>query len=161
MNINQFWHIIDTGKDSDKPEAILKTELEKLAPQDIELFQNHIDKLFDKAYLWDLWGAAYMIGGGCSDDGFMEFRYALISMGRDVFEKAISNPDSLAELGGDLEIDNELFGYVAQEVYKNKTGKEIPRRGGSSFEEYAGEEWDFEDEEENNKRIPNLAKLYW
>ncbi len=161
MNIDQFWEIIEPGKHSDKPEAILKIELEKLTPEEIESFQQHFDAFFDKAYQWDLWGAAYMIGGGCSDDGFIDFRYALISKGRHIFESALNNPDSLAELGKDLDIDNELFGYVAQEAYKNMTNNEIPRSRDTKIAREMGEHWDFEDEEENRKRIPHLTQLYW
>jgi hypothetical protein len=66
------------------------------------------------------------IGGGCSDDGFTDFRYGLISLGKNVYYKAIENPDSLVELGADIEIRNESFGYVAFEVYEEKSGTEMP-----------------------------------
>ena len=34
-------------------------------------------------YRWDMWAAAYLIGGGCSDDGFIDFRAGLIAQGLD------------------------------------------------------------------------------
>ena len=46
----------------------------------------------------DLWGAAYLINGGCSDDGFDHFRGWLMTQGREVFARAVAEPDSLAEL---------------------------------------------------------------
>jgi hypothetical protein len=36
-----------------------------------------------------------LINGGMSDDGFTDFRYWLISRGRDVYERALADPDSL------------------------------------------------------------------
>ena len=53
--------------------------------------------MMDSAYCWSLWGAAYVINGGCSDDPFVDFRASLISRGRQVFERALSDPDSLAD----------------------------------------------------------------
>ena len=99
MNIDEFWQVIEKGKESDEPEEIISEELKKLSPEEIISYQEQFDSLFDKAYRWDLWGAAYLIGGGCSDDGFMDFRYGLISRGRKVYEDALNNPDSLASLG--------------------------------------------------------------
>ena len=167
MDITEFWEIIEPGKHSEEPEQSLRAKLEKYSPEEIESFQAHFDTLVDNAYLWDLWGAAYLIGGGCSDDRFIDFRYALISKGRGIYEKALIDPDSLFELGeiveGDLDIaiDNEIFGYVSGEIYEDKTGKEIPRTGSPSSDESMGEEWDFEDEAENKKRLPKLYSRYW
>lgn len=42
--------------------------------------------------------AASLILGGCSDDGFEYFRGRLIAQGREVFERSVADPDSLADL---------------------------------------------------------------
>jgi hypothetical protein len=47
----------------------------------------------NRAYPWDLWGAAFVINGGCSDDGCERFRARLIMQGRDVFERALDDPE--------------------------------------------------------------------
>jgi hypothetical protein len=161
MDIEKFWEIIDAAKDSEVPEEIVSEELKKLPPDEIVSYQEHFDSLYDQAYRWDLWGAAYMIGGGCSDDGFMDFRYGLISKGREIYENTLKNPDSLSSLGQGIEIENESFGYVAQEIYEELTGDEIPRKEPSGPGEPIGEEWDFEDESENTNRIPELTKIHW
>ena len=49
----------------------------------------------DRAYRQELWGAAYLINGGCSDDGFVYFLGWLIAQGRDVYQAALPDPDSL------------------------------------------------------------------
>src|SRR5205823_6840092 len=46
-----------------------------------------------RLYRHDMWAGAYLIGGGCSDDGFISFRARLIAQGRDWYKKA--SPDSL------------------------------------------------------------------
>ncbi len=60
-----------------------------------------------RAYSFALWGAAYITHGGCGDDTFQDFRTSLISRGRTAFERAVANPDSLA----DEEIDDEVWFY--------------------------------------------------
>ena len=161
MNIDTFWELIDPGKNSEEPEIEIAKVLKTLEASEIEAYQAHFDQLKANAYQWDLWGAAYMIGGGCSDDSFIDFRYGLIAKGRQVYEQALQNPDSLAELGPDVEIENESFGYVALEVYEAKTGSEMPRKSVSGSADPLGEEWDFEDKDENIKRIPKLTEMYW
>jgi hypothetical protein len=161
MDVEEFWTIIEVVKDSDEPEELVAEELKKLSPNEIVSYQEHFDTLYEKAYRWDLWGAAYMIGGGCSDDGFMDFRYGLISKGRNVFENALVNPDSLANLGPGIEIENEMFGYAAHEVYEELTGDEIPRKEYAGPNEPIGEKWDFDNEDENRKHIPGLTNVHW
>ncbi|MCU7850366.1 MAG: DUF4240 domain-containing protein [Candidatus Thiodiazotropha sp. (ex Lucinoma kastoroae)] len=161
MNIDEFWKIIEKVKESDEPEEIVCEELKKLTPNEIASYQEHFDSLHEKAYQWSLWGAAYVIEGGCSDDGFMDFRYGLISKGKHIYENALNNPDSLADLGAFVEISNESFGYTAHEVYEEITGNEIPRKELTGSREPIGQEWDFEDEAENINRLPRLMKLHW
>ena len=46
-------------------------------------------------YTWDLWGVAYILKGGCSDDGFEYFRAWLIARGRDFVAQALADPEGL------------------------------------------------------------------
>jgi hypothetical protein len=66
-----------------------------------------------------------VLNGGASDDGFEYFQRWLISKGREVFEAAVADPDSLADLlAPDTEgpCEFEEFAYVASEVWAEKTG---------------------------------------
>ena len=66
-------------------------------------------------------------------------------------------PDSLAVLlDEDDFLSNEEFGYVAGEVYENKTGNGIPRDEASHPADPAGEEWDFDDEDLCAAKLPKL-----
>ncbi|MCF2533984.1 DUF4240 domain-containing protein [Yinghuangia soli] len=64
---------------------------------DILAYKRCFTELSDAAYRWDAWAAAYLIGGGCSDDSFIDFRAGLTLQGRDWYERALVNPDNLAE----------------------------------------------------------------
>ena len=50
-----------------------------------------------------MWGAAYVIEDGCSDDCFRDFRNYVISLGRASYSAALRNPDSLAAVAQDEE----------------------------------------------------------
>jgi hypothetical protein len=138
-------------------------------------FDRIFGEVVNRAYDWNLWGAAYLIEGGCSDDGFEYFRRWLISMGREVYEAALRDPESLADVAGqpgiefdDLGTEFEEFGYVAYEVYEEKTGRELvddiqplssPGPSARSREP-AGYGWDFDDEDEVRRRFPKLMAKF-
>ena len=120
------------------------------------------NRLMDDAYSWDPWGAAYLINGGCSDDGFAYFRSWLISRGRVTHEAVVRDPDSLADLvdaGRDDYEFEDLWG-LALDVYGERTGGEPPSIEGGGRVEPEGRRWDFDDDEQVSRRLPRLAELY-
>lgn len=156
MDKQAFWELLD-GLDPETAGGELAARLDALEAEAIAAFQRHFDEEHARAYTWPLWGAAYLMEGGCSDDGFIDFRYGLISRGQKIFESALADPDSLAVLlDEDDFLSNEEFGYVAREVYENKTGNEIPRDGVSHPADPAGEDWDFDDEDLCAAKLPKL-----
>jgi hypothetical protein len=100
MDRDEFWRHIDAARlrNPDSYEIGLRSQLEPLSVAEIASFRDHFDQLFDTAYRWGLWGAAYLIEGGCSDDGFTDFRYGLIALGQPIFEAALAKPESLIEI---------------------------------------------------------------
>ncbi len=95
MTIDQFWSLVE-GLPTEGAERALAERLDRLSPKDLVAFDRHFTEQFFRAYDWQLWNAAYIIGGGCSNDSFMDFRYGLISRGRAVFEAALEDPETLA-----------------------------------------------------------------
>src|SRR5687767_9627969 len=100
MTDAEFWGLIDTSRerargDRNRQEAILKRLLRKCSADDVAEFEVRYGNLIRKAYNWDLWGAAYIIDGGCSNDGFWDFRSWLVSRGKKVYRAALRNPESL------------------------------------------------------------------
>src|SRR6202035_936121 len=103
MPEDTFWNLIqesrkNSGGDPDFQEEALANLLRKLPLQDIIAFQNRFHELRGRAYTWQLWGAAYIINGGCGDDSFCYFRDWLIAQGRDTYTKAVADPEWLGEL---------------------------------------------------------------
>ncbi|TYB52801.1 DUF4240 domain-containing protein, partial [Nonomuraea sp. PA05] len=117
------------------------------------------------AHRADLWGAAYLINGGCSDDGFEYFRCWLVGQGREVYEAALDDPDSLAEYGpvrgcvldGSDECECEPFMYAPERAHMRVTGHELPEGTGAHPE--LGGMWDFDDVGEMSRRYPRLSAL--
>ena len=60
----------------------------------------------------------------------------------------------------DPEISNELFGYAALKAYEFAAERELTARTVAHPAEPVGEEWDFDDEVENRRRLPRLAARY-
>lgn len=129
MPEDRFWSLIDasTAREADSARAVraLRATLQTLSPDEIAAFQATFRAMVRKAYAWDLWGAAYVLHGGASDDYFEDFRGWLISRGQRVFDSILADPDSLGdavplEPGGIL--DCEGFAYVAAEVWSRKVG---------------------------------------
>ena len=159
---SSFWEIVgrakeEAGDDWESRPDTLKSLLLKLTPEEICQFDLDYHKKLIEAYRWDLWGAAYLINGGCSDDGFDYFRDFLISEGRQVYEAALKNPDSLAELGDLEDAELESYRYVIYEAYEELTGKEMPFADIDYPDDPAGHSWEEDDLE---KMFPKLAAKY-
>jgi hypothetical protein len=100
MDESQFWYIVQrahdaAGDDMDRKGQVLKQEIAKLSKDDALAFGDLFDAIRAKAYSHELWGAAYIIHGGCGDDTFSDFRASLISRGRAAFERAYPTPTRL------------------------------------------------------------------
>ena len=117
-------------------------------------------------YRRDLWAAAYLIGGGCSDDSFIDFRAGLIAQGHDWYHKAAA-PDSLADhpaVAGARHprCDNPLFyeevNYAASAAFQRLSGDEqvfwdaLAARGPRDGLAELGEDFDFDDDQEMRRR---------
>jgi hypothetical protein len=164
--IDWFWDIIERTRspdgDQDRQMAALAAELSELSPAEIEAFGAVFDRFLTVTYSWDLWGAAYVIMGGASDDSFEYFRVWLISRGREAFEAARANPDELAALipaDFDDVPEFELLAYVASESWAEKTGDDqsnMPTQPDTIlFTEPLGEPFD-ESPEDLARRYPRL-----
>jgi uncharacterized protein DUF4240 len=134
MTIEQFWEIVNrvrdvSGLNFEKRVSALEVELAKLSPAEIQSFQEHYDTLILRSNHWDLIGAAYlMLVGGITDDRFRYFQDWLISEGEEVYNKALANPDTLADVHIETrDLFLESYNYVALRVFKAKTGEALER----------------------------------
>jgi hypothetical protein len=102
MTIETFWQAIDEARQSvvkftDVPARLIEL-LSQMDEKEIIDFGSHFQNCMHLSYDANLWLAAVVIIGGCGDDKFTDFRCWLIAQGRDVFEAALADPDSLAKL---------------------------------------------------------------
>ncbi len=165
MDEEQFWKIIQTTKDNshgdfEEQQEALATELHKLTPDDIILFGNRFRYFRGQANTWELWGAIYIIHGGCGDDAFNDFREWVIGQGKEFYYKTVKDPESLVEFDTDSmdEIEWEGLGYVPSTVFKELTGKEMPY----PFQENhntTGTKW-AEESDDLKKMFPRLCAKF-
>jgi len=163
MTLDEFWNIIaKVDRESEgafqKKCELLDRDLRKLSLDEVLSFDTHFTECLDRAYTWELWAAAYIMGGGCSDDGFWDFRSTLISMGREIFERAVGDPETLAEFkikNGHWE--REGFQYVATTVERDLSGGQEFPRSQPHPKEPSGERWD---ESTVAELYPKLAERY-
>jgi hypothetical protein len=163
-----FWTLIDASRlaAAHDPEAQLDTlgaMLAQLEADQIVAFDRLLVEHINRAYRWDLWAAAYLIGGGCSDDGFMDFTTWLIGKGEQVFEAALRDADSLADVVDeerDGECQVEGLAYLplrAWEVKSGRAGEDFPRHAYAFRDGPQGESWD---EDQLDDMLPRLAARF-
>lgn len=140
-----FWDLIDQvrarGKSCAEGALALERILSELPSREIEAFARDQENLMRMSYRWDLWGAAFVINGGCSDDGFDYFRGWLMLQGRDVWEAALRDPESLAgvSLESDAECEDAL--YSAGKAYEHVARRTLPSTADHRPAAPAGTAW--------------------
>ncbi|MBQ1048726.1 DUF4240 domain-containing protein [Micromonospora sp. C51] len=171
MRTDDFWQLIDRARTGGgEPDAIAARAVALLAaraPEEIVGYAHHQQRVLGASYRVDLWGAAYLINGGASDDGFEYFRGWLMTQGREVFARAVADPDSLAELpqirsaslsGEEFECADMLA--VPWDAYRRATATDLPGERTATPQPDLNDFWDFDDEEEARRRLPRLATLF-
>jgi hypothetical protein len=172
MRTHDFWAVIDraTADRPASPDEVAKRAATELATRDREeilAWERHLGKVLAASGTQDLWAAAYLINGGCSEDGFDAFRGWLIAHGREAVARAVADPDSLAELpevraaartGAVFEAEEVLS--IGAEAHALATGTELPRSESSARRPHTNDLWDFDNEEEMRRRLPALSALF-
>ena len=173
MTLDDFWgHIKKTRRrDPEAHAEKLAARLAKLPPDDIVDFVHWWDFHIREAYDWTLWGAAYLINGGCSDDGFQYFCEWLLLQGREVFQAAVSHPDTLADVVDGDEVECEC--YPGMDAWFAATGTEQDAAGYDAFNAALtarhpkqermpelGNDWSHDDDAQMQRRYPRLWAMY-
>ncbi|SDO34627.1 DUF4240 domain-containing protein [Actinacidiphila guanduensis] len=187
MDDDEFWGLIDKaraqadGADSADPAEgfapVLVELLTGRSAEEILDYQERFAAAHRAVHREDVWAAAHLIGGGCSDDAFIDFRAGLIALGRDWYERVAACPDELAEhplvraaaaTGDDYAVFSAEAGYCAAAAYLLSHGDTAafhaawdrrhpePQRPGPP----AGERFDVDDPAEMARRLPRLSALF-
>lgn len=130
MNESEFWQLINEAKNATErvpqvPEWLVAHLKEK--PTDyIVSYKERSHELLARAYDTRLWAAAGLLFSFCSDDKFYDFRGWLIAEGKSIYERALNDPDTLAEIdtaNGDYGLPMLVsMNSVADKAYREKTG---------------------------------------
>jgi len=174
MDDKRFWDIIAVackhdceGDWLDLWAEPLVEELKKLPPEDIVRFDHWFDEKTDALYTVNHWGAAYLINGGASDDGFYYWRCWVVGMGKQIYDAALANPDSLADVVDPTKdyYEAEIYGSARSAweelgLDEDEFDKQYDALGKSKYPRLAGRSWDFDDDKQVNRRLPRLAALY-
>jgi Protein of unknown function (DUF4240) len=172
MRTDDFWHVIDQARAGagGEPDAVAARAVALLAerpPEEIVGYAQHQQRVLAASHRVDLWGAAYLINGGVSGDGFEYFRGWLMTQGRAVFARAVADPDSLAELpqvraaalsGEEFQCEDMLA--VPWTAYRKATATDLPADREPAAAPDLNDFWDFDDEDEARRRLPRLAALF-
>lgn len=127
----RWWGLIDRARQEARAEepsaraALLIDWLSRLDASEIAAFDRFFLERVNEAYRTELWEIAYIMNGGCSDDGFDYFLGWLVSEGKQRYVAALADPRAAAEGvdadDGPFECE-EMWG-VASRAFVAKTGE--------------------------------------
>ncbi|MFD3522564.1 DUF4240 domain-containing protein [Streptomyces sp. NPDC058653] len=176
MDKDQFWQLVETARARESggadEEAVAGRASDLLAARPVEEILAAQQALWDvmaDSYTNPVWAAAYLINGGCSDDGFDYFRGWLLAQGRDTYTRVIADPDSLADLpavraaaaeAGDVECESVLG--ICWNAHIKATGEQLPTGVFTIRHGALDPAWnfDFDDRAEMRRRLPRLSALF-
>jgi hypothetical protein len=171
---DRFWELVDAAhehvSEPDEVAAAVVGLLVETSAEEIVGVELELNALLSESYRWDLWAAAYLINGGASAEGFDNFRGWLLTRGRTVWEAAVADPDSLADvvsahLPSFLECEDMVC--VAVDAYGQVTGDDEGLWAAvaavaahiADDGEPGGEKLSFDDPTEMRSRLPRLWAL--
>src|SRR5215216_7795317 len=161
MTIDEFWQLIERSRihasDCETQAEALTALLRALRPEEIAAFERELTACLTEAYRWDLWGVAYLVNGGCSDDLFVYFRLWLVGQGREYFEHALREPERAADRAVPYESDCEDLLYAGRTAHLEATGEDLPRADEGDPREPAGDPWT---EDDLPRRFPVVAARF-
>jgi hypothetical protein len=155
----RFWLQIDQARAGSTPcdivAARLEARLRALSDSALEDFAEEWSVWWDESYNWDLWGTAYLINGGSSDDGFDYFRGWLLTQGSQRWSQVSRAPDTaFDDIPSGTVAECEDIVVVLPNVFEDRFHREAPDLG--AHEPY-GQPWT---EHTLAARFPRLAHKF-
>jgi hypothetical protein len=131
MDENKFWKIFEVVKEETNGSEegfgySFCGWMTPLTTKDLSAFIDYLYLFRKHARTTDLWKAANIIIDDCSDDNFNNFLSWFLFMGREAYEKALDNPDSLVDFvykGYKREFC--VLDFIVEDEYEEKTGEKI------------------------------------
>ena len=127
INKDTFWTLIAQAKEhTNGPSEWLMEQLVDLGPEQAKKFDDIACAYTSLAYQYGLWTAAsVMERGGCTDDGFTDFRGWLIAQGREVYMAALKDPDSLADAPDYQDQRFDCLPHMGERAFEELTDRDI------------------------------------
>ncbi|BCY12670.1 DUF4240 domain-containing protein [Actinoplanes sp. L3-i22] len=141
MDTARCWELVEAARAaagpgwSDLDERLEQALVAGLAPLPLAqliAFEVRFAELQRRLDRPDVYLAAYLIGLGCGDDTFTDFRAGLVGLGRDWYDRVLTDPDQLAEhpavhaiAAGEVPRDTlmtEGFQFAPMVAYERLTG---------------------------------------
>ena len=127
---DRFWDLVERSRKGaedgeEQAERLVELMAAELTAEEIVAFDRFLQERVRDAFRADLWGVAYIMNGGCSDDGFDYFLGWLILKGRKHYEAALANPEDAAKgvSPDDEPFENEVVYWGPSRAWAAKTGK--------------------------------------
>ncbi|MEV0274564.1 DUF4240 domain-containing protein [Hamadaea sp. NPDC050747] len=169
MELDEFWGVIDAarsdvdgeiGQDGEALAKALTARLGSLPADGRTAFGQIFAQVSTAALRWDLYAAAYLIGGGCDLGGFEDFRFGLIATGEAWYAKALADPDALAghpvvAEAADWDDDSAIYAELVGDAVAEACGVELRNQG-----EPVGERPEVDNDLIMRARLPRLAALF-
>jgi hypothetical protein len=132
-SITDFWTTIDhcVNNDIEKQPACLTASFDKLSEENLAWFLAYHSQEYVRLDHFDVWAVAYTVIGGCSDDGFMDFRGWLILKGKNPCQTILTDPEALIPVFTSLDYSMETCLNFPDTYIENRFGGpiEVPDLG--------------------------------
>jgi Protein of unknown function (DUF4240) len=163
-DVDQIWTLIDSIRSASAGDFLnrFSKRLLELKKSELRTHVSQFNKLLKSSNRWTLWGAAYLMNGGCSDDGFLYWRCWLIAQGRKVYEAALQDADSLSDAklrfgrSDEFELEEILDAFDDAQDAVHLESDVLS----DSSSDPRGKRWDIEDEDQARWRLPKLWNKY-
>jgi len=127
---DRWWDLIVLSRkgaedEEEQAERLVELLSTTLSADEVLAFDRFLQERIRDAFRADLWAVAYIMNGGCSDDGFDYFLGWLICKGKKHYEAALANPEDAAKgvSPDDEPFENESVYYAPSHAWAAITGK--------------------------------------
>jgi len=144
---DEFWVLVSTARryGTGLMAGGLRGQLAREGAEVAAGFARRWEALTIRLNSWAAWDVAYVMHGGCSDDGFEYFRSWLVTLGREAVEESMEDPlawalhQSPTLSMGIEEGDAERMSYAPFEAYEQLTNERLMRAWPSRRRQPTGE----------------------
>jgi hypothetical protein len=157
----EFWQLIDDTRPDDRDTGRHATAITSVlvdsGTEDTLRFAAGFEQAIDSLYTFELWGAAYLSFGGCSDDAFEYLRAWIVGSGEAILALARDHPErlfiELLDAADDPDRRWDALGihqgeallHAAGIAHERLTGEWLPARSSPYPAEPVGDPWEESD----------------